>query len=183
MGYPNKQIGWSTEANLLQYILKQLDKLTKVISTISGGGGGWTAVDASETVKGIAELATQAETNTGSDNLKIITPLKLKNKDADVVAITDAASMDITGPKHTLTTSSATRTFTISHTGDDITLVVTLSAVSSVFTFPAAALCVSEGVASGDNTLSLAGVSGDKYVIGIKKVGSSYYVASKNFGQ
>lgn len=34
--------------------------------------------DASETVKGIAELATQTETNTGTDDLKIVTPLKLK---------------------------------------------------------------------------------------------------------
>lgn len=147
---------------------------------IQGGSGG-PVPDATESVKGIAELATQAETNAGTD-ARIVTPLKLKNKDADAVAITDASSMDITGPKHTLTTSSATRTFTISHTGDDITLVVTLSAVSSVFTFPTA-LCVSEGVASGDNTLGLAGASGDKYVIGIKKVGSSYYVVSKNFGQ
>lgn len=36
------------------------------------------APDASETTKGIAELATQAETNTGTDDLKIVTPLKLK---------------------------------------------------------------------------------------------------------
>jgi len=98
-------------------------------------------------------------------------------------AITDAASMDITNIKHTLSTSSATRTFTISCTADDITLIVTLSATSSTFTFPAAALCVSEGVASGNNTCALAGISGDKYVIAIKKVGSAYYVVCKNFGQ
>lgn len=99
------------------------------------------------------------------------------------VAITDAASMDLTAIKHTLATSSATRTFTISYTGDDITLEVTLSATSSVFTFPATALCVSDGVASGDNTCSLLGASGDKYIIAIKKIGSAYYVISKNFGQ
>jgi hypothetical protein len=29
MGIPNKQIGWSTEANLLWQISKQLDKLIK----------------------------------------------------------------------------------------------------------------------------------------------------------
>lgn len=98
-------------------------------------------------------------------------------------AITDAATMDLTAIKHTLTTSSATRTFTISYTGDDITLIVTLNATSSTFTFPATSLCVSEGTASGDNTLALSGVSGDKYVIAIKKVGSAYYVVSKNFGQ
>jgi len=37
------------------------------------------APDATETVKGIAELATQAETNTGTDDLRIVTPLKLRN--------------------------------------------------------------------------------------------------------
>jgi len=34
---------------------------------------------ASETAKGIAELATQSEANTGTDDTRIITPLKLKN--------------------------------------------------------------------------------------------------------
>lgn len=33
---------------------------------------------ATESVKGIAELATQAETNAGTDDLRIVTPLKLK---------------------------------------------------------------------------------------------------------
>lgn len=98
-------------------------------------------------------------------------------------SITDASTMDLTAIKHTLTTSSATRTFTISYTGDDITLEVTLNAISSTFTFPATSLCVSEGIASGDNLLSLSGVSGDKYMIAIKKVGSNYRVVCKNFGQ
>jgi hypothetical protein len=98
-------------------------------------------------------------------------------------ALTDAASMDLTAIKHTLTTSSATRTFTISYTGDDITLIVTLNTTTSVFTFPATSLCVSEGAPSGDNTCTLEGTSGDKYAIAIKKIGSDYYVVSKNFGQ
>jgi hypothetical protein len=38
MSIPNKQIGWSNESNLLWYILKQLNKLTSVISKVSGGG-------------------------------------------------------------------------------------------------------------------------------------------------
>lgn len=37
---------------------------------------------ASETVEGIAELATQTETNTGTDDLRIITPLKLSGRAA-----------------------------------------------------------------------------------------------------
>jgi hypothetical protein len=99
------------------------------------------------------------------------------------VALVDASSMALTAKKHTLSSSSATRTFTITYTGDSITLVVTLSAASATYTFPASALCVSEGVASGTNILALAGVSGDKYVIAIEKVGSAYYVVCKNFGQ
>lgn len=98
-------------------------------------------------------------------------------------AITDASTMDIAAMKNTLTTSSGTRTFTISYTGDDITLEITLNTTSSVLTFPATALTVSDGAASGNNTCTLEGVSGDKYMIAIKKIGSAYYVVSKNFGQ
>lgn len=97
-------------------------------------------------------------------------------------ALVDGATIDLTAIKHTLATATS-RTFTISYTGDDITLEVTLSATSATQTFPATALCVSEGVASGDNTLAMSGVSGDKYMIAIKKVGSAYYVVGKNFGQ
>lgn len=43
-----------------------------IASAISG------APDASETVKGKIELATQAETTAGTDDLRAITPLKLK---------------------------------------------------------------------------------------------------------
>lgn len=101
----------------------------------------------------------------------------------DAVALVDAATMDLTDTKHTLSSSSATRTFTISYTGDDITLVVDLATTSATYTFPAGSLCVSEGTASGDNTLTLSGTSGDDYVIATKKVGNVYYVVSKNFGQ
>lgn len=41
------------------------------------GATGQAAPDASETVKGIAEIATQAETNTGTDDARLVTPLKL----------------------------------------------------------------------------------------------------------
>lgn len=97
--------------------------------------------------------------------------------------ITDAATMDIASTKNTLSTSSATRTFTISYTGDDIIIELTLNTTSSTFTFPATALCISEGVASGNNTLTLTGTSGDKYIITVKKIGSIYYVASKNWNR
>ena len=47
--------------------------------TGSGGSGGWTAVDATESVKGIAEIASTSEMNSGTDNTRIVTPLKLAN--------------------------------------------------------------------------------------------------------
>lgn len=140
---------------------------TQDIADLGGGGGTWGSI-----------------TGTLSDQTDLQTALNAKQALVNAAtALVDAASMDLTAIKHTLATSSATRTFTISYTGDDITLEVTLSATSSVFTFPATSLCVSDGLASGDNTLPLAGVSGDKYIIAIKKVGSAYYVVSKNFGQ
>lgn len=154
----------------LEIVTGGVNKRTTTQDIADLGGGGTT-------------VASQAETNTGSNDTKAVSPLKLKNRDADVTALTDGATIDITSDKCTLATSSATRTFTISHTGDDITIEVTLSATSAVYTFPATALCVSDGLASGDNTLSIAGVSGDKYIIAIKKIGSAYYVVSKNFGQ
>lgn len=56
-------------------------------------GGGWVQIatpsgtpsepsPASETVAGVAELATQAETDTGTDDGRIVTPLKLANRTA-----------------------------------------------------------------------------------------------------
>lgn len=129
-----------------------------------------------------ATIATALGLKANSADVTTSLALKADKLNAAVVLV-DGASIDITATKHALATSSATRTFTISHTGDDSTIEVTLSAVSSTFTFPAAALCVSEGVASGNNILALAGASGDKYIIGIKKIGSAYYVVCKNFGQ
>lgn len=35
MSIPNKQIGWSNEANLLYEILKKLDQLTKVTASLT----------------------------------------------------------------------------------------------------------------------------------------------------
>jgi hypothetical protein len=100
-----------------------------------------------------------------------------------LVELTNGAIMDLTATKQTLVTSSATRTFTISYMGDDITLEVILDTTSSTFTFPSNSLCVSEGVSSGNNILSLSGVSGDHYIIGIKNINGRYYIVSKNFGQ
>jgi hypothetical protein len=48
-------------------------------SSISWVSFGTSAPAASETTAGIAELATQAETDAGTDDLRIVTPLKLAN--------------------------------------------------------------------------------------------------------
>ena len=45
---------------------------------------------ASETVEGLIEIATQAETDTGTDDLKALTPLKLEQ--SDLVQTTIAAN-------------------------------------------------------------------------------------------
>lgn len=98
-------------------------------------------------------------------------------------ALTSGATIDLTAAKHTLTTALSAITFTVSFTGEDIVIEITLNATSSTLTFPAGSLCVSDGEASGDNTCALSGASGDKYIVALKKIGSVYYVAAKNFGQ
>ena len=133
--------------------------------------------------RGTASEASQEQMNTGTAQGVYASPKTIQDKDDTAVALTDTATIDITGPKHTLSTATG-RTFTISHAGDDIVLVITLSATSATYTFPATALCVADGTASGDNTLVITGAtSGDKHVVAIIKVGSGYYVASKNVGQ
>lgn len=153
------------------------------IAEVAAEAGSVSVPDASPTVKGIIEILVQSEMNTGTDTTRAATASLIKNRDGDVTALTDGATVDITSDKNTLSTSSATRTFTIGFTGDQIIMVVTLSATTSTYTFPAAALCVYNGFSSGDNTCVLSGVSGDKHVFAISKVGSAYYVVGKNFGQ
>lgn len=99
--------------------------------------------------------------------------------DAPAVALTDAATIDITGPKHTLTTATS-RTFTISHAGDEGVIEITLNAASATMTFPAAWKVISEGTASGANTVGLSGTSGDIYILAWIKIGSNYTVVAKN---
>lgn len=69
------------------------------INEVKAGSSG-APPDASETVKGIAEIATQTETNTGTDDLRIVTPLKLQTRmaayaqplDADLTAVAAIAT-------------------------------------------------------------------------------------------
>jgi len=155
-------------------LLTKLAAITASRVPVSNGDGFLIASSVTATELGyVSGLTSAAQTQLDAKVLKV----------NSATALTDAASIDLTAIKHTLATSSATRTFTISYTGDDITIEVTLSNTAATYTFPAGSLCVTEGVASGDNTVGLSGVSGDKYIIGIKKIGSVYYVAVKNFGQ
>ena len=127
--------------------------------------------------------ASQSEVNTGTATTVYVSPATLQDRDDTAVALVDGATIDLTGPKHTLSTATG-RTFTISHTGDCIIIDITLSATSATFTFPAASTCVYAGTASGDNTLPVTGAtSGDHIMIGIIKVGSNYRVTGVNFGQ
>lgn len=98
-------------------------------------------------------------------------------------SLTNASTVTITGLKHTLSSNQATITWTLSQTSDFQTTDITLNVTSATWTFPANTLCVVEGVASGDNTASLTGVSGDHHIMSIYKDGSNYRVVIKNFGQ
>ena len=123
--------------------------------------------------------ASQSEVNTGTETGKYVSPATLQDKDDTAVALTDAATIDITGPKHTLTTANG-RTFTKSFLGDNGVIEITLNATSATFTFPAAWKGISEGQSSGTNTVGLSGTSGDLYVLAWIKIGSNYTVAAKN---
>lgn len=139
---------------------------TQDIADLGGGGGTWGSI-----------------TGTLSAQADLQTALNAKEDESNsATALVDGATIDLTAIKHTLTTASS-RTFTISYTGDDITIEMTLNATSATQTFPAGSLCVSEGFATGDNTCPLAGASGDKYLFAIKNVGGNYRVVAKNFGQ
>lgn len=119
-----------------------------------------------------------------SDNIALKAELDSKLEIAtDSIVLTDAAIIDLTANNQTLTSSNSTRTFIISYLGDDLTIEVILNNTVADYTFPETSLCVSEGIATGNNILPLSGTSGDRYIIAIKKIGTIYYVVGKNFGQ
>lgn len=60
--------------------LQTTDGITLGSSNIVWQQLGTSVPDASETVKGIIEIATQAETNTGTDDVRALTPKKLKDQ-------------------------------------------------------------------------------------------------------
>lgn len=159
----------------------EFDGVTETTSIIVDETSGGVTITISDTASPIA--ATQSEVDAGTVTNKYVSPSTLNDLDTDSVALVDGATIDLTGPKHTLTTALG-RTFTNSHIGDFIVINITLSATSATFTFPAGYLCSFAGTASGDNTLAVTGAtSGDIISVGIIKVGSQYLVSALNFGQ
>ena len=159
----------------------EFDGVTETTSIVIDESGTGVTVTISDTAS--PTEATQAQVNTGTATGSYVSPAKLNDLDSDSVALVDGATIDLTGPKHTLTTANG-RTFTISHAGDFIAMRITLNATSATFTFPAMALCSFAGTASGDNTLVITGAtSGDKIDVGILKFGSDYSVVAQNMGQ
>lgn len=95
-------------------------------------------------------------------------------------ALVDGATIDLTATHHTLSTSSS-RTFTISYTGDSIKMAITLTATSATFTLPSGHKGIYNGTPSGTNTLVVTGaVSGDVILVAIEKVGTVYYWVGRN---
>jgi hypothetical protein len=86
---------------------------------ISSGGGGWAAVDASETVKGIAELADPTEALAGVDHTRIITPFTLR-AGLDTIPTVPQATTAVSGKVELATQTEVT-------TGTDSTRAVTPS--------------------------------------------------------
>jgi hypothetical protein len=72
----------------------------KVLSSTAAGVRSWitaggSSSDASETVKGIAEIATQTEVNTGTDDTRFVTPLKLSSRPIPLTQLDNQAALTV----------------------------------------------------------------------------------------
>ena len=97
-------------------------------SAVSWVSFGTSAPAASETTAGIAELATQAEVNTGTDDLRIVTPLKLATWSGRIkkfaVSIGDGSATSYT-VTHNLASLDVAVTVFQNSTGDEVITDVT----------------------------------------------------------
>jgi hypothetical protein len=101
---------------------------------------GTSAPAASETTSGIAELATQVETDEGTDDLRIVTPAKLKNWSGRIkkfsVDIGDGSALTYTATHNLNSRDVIVRVFPNSGEYDDVEVDVrrtSLNAVALVF--------------------------------------------------
>jgi hypothetical protein len=88
--YVNGLSSYNSTTNILKLSLSNgstvdLDMTTLVADAVASVGA------ASETAAGIAEIATQTETNTGTDDLRFVTPLKLATYVAAQIAAASLA--------------------------------------------------------------------------------------------
>jgi hypothetical protein len=92
--------------------------------------------DASETTKGIAELATQTEVDTGTDDGRVVTPLKLKNSkwfaQAKVFTIGDGSATSFNCDHNLNTRNVGVTVFRNSGDYDDVLADVTRPSVNRV---------------------------------------------------
>ncbi len=73
---------------------------------------------ASETEEGIIEIATQAETNTGADDLKALTPKKLADSDLAGDVVTNNAKVGITAGQASDITDNNAKNTNATHTAE-----------------------------------------------------------------
>lgn len=88
--------------------IQTADNITLGSTSIAWSQLGTSVPDASETVKGIIEIATQAETNTGTDDVRALTPLKFNTKLRATRTVTGADSIIQTDDNSLIIFNSAT---------------------------------------------------------------------------
>lgn len=104
------------------------DNITIGVTNIVWGTFGSTVADATETLKGVIEIATTLETNTGTDDTRAITPLKLqqqKGVNGGIVGI------DGSGNMATLTTDNITEGTTKKYFSGAAVLATVLAGLST----------------------------------------------------
>lgn len=140
-------------------------------------GGAAAVPDASETVKGIIEIATQAETNTGTDDVRALTPLKAATRYAPLAspALTGTPTVP-TAAAGTNTTQAASTAFVQTAVGNSKTFPVkctddvTPLGVATVFTFRMPYAMTLTGIKAG---LTTAQASGSIFTVDVREAGVS----------